>query len=166
MNKEKRVFNYHLNLNKKIYVLRVDNLKNFDKHIYFFEQTLIVAFISANIFINVLDKYEDLFDLFLNNKTLWTQRNDRWGNQIDKWWTISLFTFDRLSAIKFKMLKYYFKINLANSCLQAFKSPVKALTVFIKKLYKNFHLFINCLSLNHLIIKKVFTFLFIGIFLN
>ena len=59
-----------------------------------------------------------------------------------------------IGLLKFKMLKTYIIINLANGFIYFFKLPARAFIFFNQKLDGSFCLFVNYWGLNNLTIKK------------
>ena len=58
--------------------------------------------------------------------------------------------------MKLETFKTYFKINLVNSFIQFFKSSIKTLILFIKKLNNSNYLYIYYYGLNNLTIKNLY----------
>ena len=67
-----------------------------------------------------------------------------------------------LKLVELKTLKIYIKTNLANSFIQPFKSPVRALILFDRKPDGSFRLCIDYLGLNNLTIKNQYPLPLIG----
>ena len=81
-------------------------------------------------------------------------------------WQLFYRSIYSLKPIKLETLKTYIKTNLANNFIRLFKSPVKALIFFDKKLDWNFWLCINYQKLNNFIMKNWYLLYLVKEFLD
>ena len=64
--------------------------------------------------------------------------------------------------MELETIKIYIKNNLANGSIRPFKSPIRALIFFDKKLHGSLRLYINYQGLNNLTIKNRYPLLLVG----
>ena len=116
-------------------------------------------------FIEVLTEYSDYSKVFSAENIIKLPKNIRINDytiNLEENKQLPFGSIYSLGLIEFETLKTYIKTNLANSFIQSFKSPAKALILFDKKSDKSICLCVNYWGLNNLIIKKQYLLSLIG----
>lgn len=117
-----------------------------------------IAFLKQNkASTEVLPKYLDFADIFLEKKILMLPKQKNFNKHVIKFKSNKQPFYKPIYSvrlIKFKTLKVYIKIYLKPGFIQLFKLFIGTSILFDIKLNSNFSLCINYNSLNNFIIKN------------
>ena len=132
-------------------------------------KTQVGALLFNKVSIKVLAKYSNYSNIFLTKYIAELPKNTRINEYAIKLEEDKQPLFRpiyNLRPVKLETLKTYIKINLVNSFIRLFKSPIRAFILFDKKSNKSLRLYINYWSLYNLTIKNQYPLFLISKSLN
>lgn len=158
-----------LNLNNEAFIIVHVAFIDKDSDVHLLYRAQIAVLKTDKTSISILSKYSDFAGVFFKKlvaKLLeYIKINNYTIDLIEKHQPLYGFIYS-LRQVKLEILKTYININLTNSFIKLFKSPIGAFILFVRKPNRSLQLYVNYKCLINLTFKNWYPLLLIGESLN